>query len=111
MTMMNDLRAKKSEAVQGFCTGLWDARERGELRAAADLARGLATATAADVAVQRGYDPEADQRVAWARTVIGELRRRPSRRPAADGNSEAIAAWLLDRMPTPTGKALALSDF
>lgn len=102
----------KSEAVKGFCQGLWDARAAGPMRKSCEeLSRELATATAADVERHRAYDPEADQRVLWARDVIAALRVRPLRRPAADGDREAIAAWLLDRMPTPSGRALAFADF
>ena len=108
---MNSQLPTKSEAVQDFCTRLWDARAARALRPAEDLSRELATATAEDVARHRSYDPEADQRALWARAVIAALRVNPRRKPAADGDREAIAAWLLDRMPTPSGRALALADF
>jgi len=108
---MSDHERIKSEAVQACCEAMWDRRERGDLPPAGELARMLAVAVADDVATHRRYDPEADQRVAWARTLIRELRRQPERRPQADGDSEAIAAWLLDRMPKRQGKDLALADF
>lgn len=102
----------KSEAVKAFCQGLWDVRAAGPMRKSCEeLSRELATATAEAVAACNGYDPEADQRVLWARDVIAAMRVRPLRRPAADGDREAITAWLLDRMPTPSGRALALADF
>jgi hypothetical protein len=110
MKIMNERTPLKTAAVKAFCQGLWDARVRGGLRPAEELSRELATATAEDVAACKGYDPEADQRVLWARVLIRELRVNPRRRPAADGDREAIAQWLLDRMPTPTGRALALAD-
>lgn len=108
---MSDQHGIKSESVQACCVALWDGRQRGDLGPAEELARQLAVAVAEDVAVIRRYDPEADQRVAWARTLIRELRLRPNRRPQADGDSEAIAAWLLDRMPQRQGRDLALADF
>lgn len=111
MKTMNQRTPIKSEAVKGFCQGLWDERQAGPVRRSCEeLSRELATATAEDVAGCRGYDPEADQRVLWARDIIAALRRRPLKRPSADGDREATAQWLLDRMPTPTGRALALVD-
>lgn len=110
MKTMSERRHIKSEAVQAVCQALWDARAAGGLRPAEELARALATATGEDVARHRAYDPEADQRVLWARDLIAALRANPRRRPAADGDREAIAAWLLDRMPTPSGRALAFAD-
>jgi hypothetical protein len=108
---MNSQLRVKSEAVKAFCQGLWDARSGGPPpRSCEDLSRALATATAEDVAACKGYDPEADQRVLWARDIIAEMRRKPLRRPSANGDLEATAQWLLERMPTPSGKALALVD-
>lgn len=110
MKTNTERRASKSEAVQEFCRKLWDGRKRGALAAPEELSRELALAIAADVAEHAGYDPDADHRTAWARILIRELRERPQRTPRADGDTEAIVAWLLDRMPTPTGKALAFAD-
>lgn len=100
----------KSPAVLAWCQALWDARKAEALAAADELSRGLAQAVAADVAAYRQYDPEQDQRVHWAREVIRQHRLRPQFTPRATGDSEAVAAWLLDRMPTPTGRALACAD-
>lgn len=111
MKTMNERTPLKTAAVKAFCQGLWDARAGGLVRRSCEeLSRELATATAEDVAACKGYDPEADQRVLWARVLIRELRVNPRRRPSADGDREAIAQWLLDRMPTPSGRALALAD-
>jgi len=102
--------AIRSEAVKRACQEIWDHRAARRLGPAEELARTLALAVGEDVAMHRRYDPEADQRVLWARAVIRELRLRANRRPQADGDSEAVAAWLLDRMPTPSGRALAFTD-
>lgn len=100
----------KSPAVLAWCQSLWDARKAETLAEAGVLSRGLANAVAADVAAHRNYDPEMDQRVHWAREIIRQHRIRPQFTPRASGDSEAVAAWLLDRMPTPTGRALACVD-
>ncbi len=108
---MSDRKPTKSAAVKAFCQGLWDERQAGRVRRSCEeLSRELATATAEDVSACKGYDPEADQRVLWARDIIAALRARPLRRPAADIDREATAQWVLERMPTPSGRALAVLD-
>ena len=103
--------AAKSAAVQEYCAELWDAREQAVLDAPEALSRALALAVAADVSGPRGYDPEVDLRVAWAREVIAARRRRPgAARPESSGDLEAWAGHLLDRMPPPSGKARACAD-
>lgn len=104
----------KSPIVQEFCTGLWDIRAAGRLKADAvgKLSRLLINAAAEDMAVRPDYEPLSDLRFLWAMGVLDAARRREPV-PKASGDLEAMAAFSLEREEAVvvSGKDLAAGDF
>ncbi len=96
--------------VEAFFRALWGAREEARGRIDAEAVPGwgrrMAAVMAADVAACPDYNPEADNRILWAREVLQAARRRdPGCR--ARGELEAAADFLLGVTHEPCGKDLA----
>jgi hypothetical protein len=89
--------------VWRFCEWLWKLRREGATAVTATrISRELAMACANQVRVMEDYDPEADNKVKWARDVVAAIRR---------GERPALAATELEAamefMMIPSGKLLA----
>jgi ubiquinone biosynthesis protein UbiJ len=89
--------------VWQFCEWLWKLRREGTTAVSVTkISRELALACANQVRVMEDYDPEADNKVKWARGVVAAIRR--GERPAkAAPELEAAVEFMM----IPSGKMLA----